>query len=143
MQQQAIERNIQIESELDDSLDYIYGDADQLKQVILNIVLNGFQAIDHSGTVFIRTRSKQRRIFVEIHDTGKGMPPDVQKRIFDLYFSTKEDGGGIGLPVSKNIMQAHDGRISFESVVGKGTVFTLDFLRKEKTTQLNIPVLKN
>jgi signal transduction histidine kinase/HAMP domain-containing protein len=143
VQQQAIERNIQIESELDESLDYIYGDADQLKQVILNIVLNGFQAIDHSGTVFIRTRGKQRRIFVEIHDTGKGMPPDVQKRIFDLYFSTKEDGGGIGLAVSKNIMQAHDGRISFESVVGKGTVFTLDFLRKEKTTQLNIPVLKN
>lgn len=143
VQQQAIERNIQIESELDDSLDCIYGDADQLKQVILNIVLNGFQAIDHSGTVFIRTRSKQRRIFVEIHDTGKGMPPDVQKRIFELYFSTKEDGGGIGLAVCKNIMLAHDGRISFESVVGKGTVFTLDFLRKEKTTRVNIPVLKN
>jgi len=139
VQQQAIERNINIKSQLDETIDFIYGDPDQLKQVILNIIINGFQAIDRDGTVYIRTRAEHKRIFVEIQDTGIGMPSEVQKRLFDLYFSTKRDGGGIGLAVSRNIMQVHEGRISFKSAVGKGTVFTLDFPRKDKTTQINIP----
>ncbi len=142
VKQQAIERNIKIESELEANLDFIYGDADQLKQVILNLVINAFQAIGQKGTVYLRTHSSERRIMVEIQDTGKGMSEEVQQHIFDLYFSTKEDGGGIGLAVSKNIMQVHEGRISFESAPGQGTKFILDFPRKDKTTQLNIPVVE-
>jgi signal transduction histidine kinase len=141
VQQQAIERNIQIETDLDKNLDFIYGDPDQLKQVFLNIVLNAFQAIGQTGKVIIRTRSDQKRIFVDISDNGKGMTPEVQQRIFDLYFSTKDDGAGVGLAISKNIMQMHDGRISFQSAPGKGTIFTLDFPKKEQTTQTQIPVL--
>ena len=82
MQQQAIERNIQIETDLDKNLDFIYGDPDQLKQVFLNIVLNAFQAIGQTGRVLIRTRSDQKRIFVDISDNGKGMAPEVQQRVF-------------------------------------------------------------
>lgn len=69
------------------------------------------------------------------------MPPEVQQRVFDLYFSTKDDGAGVGLAISKNIMQMHDGRISFQSAPGKGTIFTLDFPKKDQTTQTQIPVL--
>ena len=141
VQQQAIERNIQIETELDENIDFIYGDPDQLKQVFLNIVLNAFQAIEQTGKVILRTRADHHRIFVDINDDGKGMSPEVQQRIFDLYFSTKEEGAGVGLAISKNIIQMHDGRISFESAPGKGTIFTLDFPRKDQTTQTNIPVL--
>ena len=141
VQQQAIERNIHIETELDEKIDLIYGDPDQLKQVFLNIVLNAFQAIEQTGKVILRTRSDHHRIFVDISDNGKGMSPEVQQRIFDLYFSTKDDGAGVGLAISKNIIQMHDGRISFESAVGKGTTFTLDFPRKDQTTQTKIPVL--
>ncbi|HID38355.1 MAG TPA: hypothetical protein EYP36_02430 [Calditrichaeota bacterium] len=142
IQQQAIERHIRIKTTIDEKLDFIYGDPDQLKQVILNIVLNAFQAIDREGTVYVRTREMNKRIFVEIQDTGKGMPPEVQRRIFEPYFTTKDDGGGIGLSVSKSIMEAHEGRISFETVIGKGTRFILDFPRKDKTTQLHIQALR-
>jgi signal transduction histidine kinase len=141
VQQQAIERSIQIDAELDPNIDFIYGDPDQLKQVILNIVLNAFHAIGQRGRVGLRTHAEHDRIFVDISDDGKGMPPEVQQRIFDLYFSTKDDGAGVGLAISKNIMQMHDGRITFESSPGKGTIFTLDFPRKEQTTQTKIPVL--
>ncbi|HGY55243.1 MAG TPA: PAS domain-containing protein, partial [Caldithrix abyssi] len=142
IQQQAIERHIRIEATLDKNIDFIYGDPDQLKQVILNIILNAFHAIDKEGVVYVRTREMNKRIFVEIQDTGKGMPPEVQRRIFEPYFTTREDGGGIGLSVSKSIMEAHEGRISFESFLGEGTKFILDFPRKDKTTQLHIQTLR-
>ncbi len=141
VQQQAVERNIQLDVQLAKHLDFIYGDADQIKQVVLNLLLNAFQAIDHNGLVLVRTRQELNRILVEIQDNGKGMSKEVQKHVFDLYYSTKPDGSGIGLAVSKKIMDAHEGRISFESVEGKGTRFILDFPRKEASTQTDIPTL--
>lgn len=142
VQQQSIERNIQLKSELADAIDFIYGDPDQLKQVFLNILLNAFQAIDRDGLVHVRSRQEHQIIIIEIEDNGKGIAPEEQEHIFELYFSTKADGGGIGLAVSKDIIQAHEGQISFTSQQGQGTVFTLHFPRKEKTTQLNIPVYR-
>ncbi len=143
IQQQSIERNIQLESTLDPNIDFIYGDPDQLKQVFLNILLNAFQAIDRNGVVRVTTRQENRRIIAEIEDNGAGMSEEVQQHVFDLYFTTKEDGGGIGLAVSRNILRVHEGRINFSSTPGQGTKFILDFPRKEKTTQINIPAFKN
>ena len=142
VQQQTIERNIQLESELSTNIDFIYGDPDQLKQVFLNILLNAFQAIDKNGRVKVKTHQQQQRILVEIEDNGKGMSKEIQDHIFDLYFSTKEDGGGIGLAVSKNILLAHEAQIHFESEEGHGCRFIIDFPRKEKTTQINIPAYR-
>ncbi|HHJ52906.1 MAG TPA: PAS domain-containing protein [Caldithrix abyssi] len=141
VQQQTVERNIQLDVELAPHLDFIYGDADQIKQVVLNLLLNAFQAIERDGRVIVRTKQQNNRILVEIQDNGRGMIPEVQQHIFDLYYSTKPDGSGIGLAISKKIMDAHDGRISFESVPGQGTRFVLDFPRKEASTQTNIPTL--
>jgi len=143
VQQQTIERNIQLKSVLDDRIDFIYGDPDQLKQVFLNILLNAFQAIQKDGLVSVQTAQQQSRIVVEIEDNGSGMSEETQEHIFDLYFTTKEDGGGIGLAVCRNIVLAHEGQIRFESKPGKGTRFILDFPRKEQTTQLNIPIPAN
>jgi len=133
VQQQAIERNIRVESILDDNIEKVYGDADQLKQVFLNIILNGFQAIEHDGRVAVRTASRGGRVHVEIEDDGCGMTPDVQQRIFELYFTTKHDGGGIGMAICKNIIEAHDGTIRFNSAPQQGTTFVIELPNQDQT----------
>ncbi|MCK4558901.1 MAG: hypothetical protein KAV45_03885, partial [Calditrichia bacterium] len=70
----------------------------------------------------------------QVKDTGRGIPEGVRNKIFDLYFTTKKDGGGIGLAVCQNIIKVHDGRIDFESVEGEGTVFTILLPIKDPTT---------
>jgi signal transduction histidine kinase len=132
--QQAQEIGVRIVSELDPSIGVIYGDEDQLKQVFLNLILNAFAATDADGRVEIITNSEIDRVVVQIKDTGRGIPESVRKKIFDLYFTTKTDGGGIGLAVCQNIIKAHDGRIDFESTEGKGTTFTILLPIKDPTT---------
>jgi len=134
--QQAIERNIKVETDLCDSMERIYGDADQLKQVILNIVLNSFHAIHHDGTTRISSQQNSSSIIVEIEDNGSGMTQETQERLFELYYTTKHDGGGIGMAICKNIVEAHEGKINFESIVGKGTTFYIDLPRNDQTKQL-------
>jgi two-component system, sporulation sensor kinase E len=140
--QQAIERNINIETDLCESVERVYGDADQLKQVILNIILNAFQAIHHGGNTVIRTRQEAASVFIEIEDDGSGMSYDTQERLFELYYTTKHDGGGIGMSICKNIVEAHEGKISFESIVEKGTTFYIELPRKDRTQQLEIAATK-
>ncbi len=136
VQQQAVERHIVIERQFDANLNRVYGDADQLKQVFLNIILNAFQAIHNEGKTIIRTSQQNNRVRVEIEDNGCGMPREVQDRIFDLYYTTKHDGGGIGMSICKNIIEAHEGRLWFNSRENIGTVFSIEFPPREATTQL-------
>ncbi len=132
--QQAIERAITIETDLSKTLERIYGDPDQLKQVFLNIILNAFQAIDHEGTTKIKTHQDGSKVVIEISDDGGGMSKGIQERIFELYFTTKKDGGGIGMSICKNIIEAHEGKISFESILEKGTTFFIELPHKDQTT---------
>lgn len=132
--QQAQELGLQIISELDPSIGVIYGDEDQLKQVFLNLILNAFAATDPGGRVKISTISESDRVIVQVKDTGKGIPELVRNKIFDLYFTTKKDGGGVGLAVCQNIIKAHDGKIDFESTEGEGTIFTIVLPMKDPTT---------
>jgi two-component system, sporulation sensor kinase E len=134
VQQQAQEMGISIYSDLDPSLGVIYGDEDQLKQVILNIILNAFAATEMGGKVNIVSRAEYERILVQIRDTGRGIPEKIRDKIFDLYFTTKRDGGGVGLSVCQNIIRAHDGHLEFESIEGEGTVFTIQLPIKDPTT---------
>ncbi len=140
--QQAIERNIKIDTDFSDGIERIYGDPDQLKQVFLNIVLNAFQAIHNGGTVRMTTRMEGAHLRVEIADDGCGMTPEVQERLFELYFTTKHDGGGIGMAICRNIIEAHDGEIDFESREGAGTTFRISLPRISHTTQLHINALR-
>lgn len=129
VQHHALEQQIALHIELDHSIDFIYGDVDQLKQVFLNIVLNAFQAVDQDGEVQIKTSQDAQKVYVEITDNGQGIPPEVGEHIFDLYFTTKKDGGGIGLALCKKIVEAHEGQIWFRSKVGQGTTFIVAFPR--------------
>jgi two-component system NtrC family sensor kinase len=95
----------------------------QINQVFLNLLMNAVQAIETKGIITIRTGLKDNWVWVEVADTGKGIPPEQINRIFDPFFTTKPvgKGTGLGLSVSYGIVQKHGGRFEVNSTVGKGT----------------------
>jgi signal transduction histidine kinase len=100
-------------------------DIDFMKQAILNVVLNGVQAMPQGGTLTVATRLEEDLVVTEIRDQGAGIAPEVQEKIFELYFTTKKEGTGIGLAQTYQILQWHYGSVDFESTEGKGTTFLL------------------
>jgi signal transduction histidine kinase len=132
--QQAQEIGVLMASDLDPAVGVIYGDEDQLKQVLLNLILNAFAATNDGGRVELSTSADYDKVTIQVKDTGRGIPERVRNKIFDLYFTTKKDGGGVGLAVCQNIIKAHDGRIDFESEEGEGTTFTILLPIKDPTT---------
>ncbi len=105
-------------------------DPEQMKQVFLNLVLNALQAMDQGGKLIVSTALKRRfsgtpGLFVEIsfQDSGKGIADNIQSRIFEPFFSTKEEGIGLGLPIAQRIIKEHGGEIRMVSHAGKGTTF--------------------
>ena len=98
-------------------------DVDLMKQAILNVVLNGVQAMPTGGLLAISARQEEHAVVAEVHDQGGGIPQDVHDKIFELYFTTKKDGSGIGLAQTYQILQWHYGSVDFESVEGAGTTF--------------------
>jgi len=102
----------------------VSGDPGLLRQVFLNLALNACQAMPHGGTLHIGcARARGQRVEVRVEDTGIGIPPDQLDRIFDLYFTTREQGSGIGLSMVYRIVQLHDGDIEVQSTPGHGTTF--------------------
>ncbi len=132
--QQAQEQHIKLNTHLQMKLDSIYGEESQLKQVLLNLILNAFAVMHEGGILDIKSRNENHKFYIDITDTGKGISKNIQSKIFDLYFTTKDDGGGIGLSICKNIMEAHEGKLYFKTKIGRGTTFTMEFPAKEKTT---------
>jgi PAS domain S-box-containing protein len=100
-------------------------DIDFAKQAILNVVLNGVQAMPGGGILTISAFKDEDTVVTEIRDQGVGIPSEVQEKIFELYFTTKKSGTGIGLASTYQIMQWHYGSVDFESAEGKGTTFRL------------------
>jgi len=107
----------------------------QIQQVLVNLIINGRQAMNAGGSLFISVRADLEMGVAEIsvRDTGSGIPSEKLPKIFDPFFSTKQadqqgqGGTGLGLSLCREIIEAHDGRIRVESVMGKGTMFTLKF----------------
>ena len=100
-------------------------DTDFIKQAILNVVLNGVQAMPSGGKLTVSARREDDMVVTEISDQGSGIPVEAQDKIFELYFTTKKDGTGIGLAQTYQILQWHYGSVDFESIEGKGTTFRL------------------
>ena len=127
---QALFHNIQIVKRLDSFLPFVQGNAGQLKQVFMNIIVNAAEAMHGSGTLTITTApaSDRKTIFVEFTDTGEGIPEENFTRIFDPFFTTKQvgKGTGLGLATSYGIIEDHGGKISVESKVGEGTTFKIE-----------------
>ncbi|HEU5097994.1 MAG TPA: ATP-binding protein [Roseiflexaceae bacterium] len=130
---------IRLLREMDPDLPKIRAVADQLKQVLLNLVLNAAEAMAEGGLLHVQTYVTQdqaigRDAVITVTDTGFGIPPDQLPRIFDGLHTTKERGMGLGLYTSKAIVERHMGRISVQSKPGEGTTFTivLPIAREEK-----------
>src|SRR6266480_935050 len=100
-------------------------DVDFIKQAMLNVVLNGVQAMPNGGTLTLTAFRDDDLVVTEIRDQGSGIPAEIQDKIFELYFTTKKTGSGIGLAQTYQIMQWHYGSVDFESGDGKGTTFRL------------------
>ncbi|MBN1795417.1 MAG: hypothetical protein JW804_01975 [Sedimentisphaerales bacterium] len=100
-------------------------DADMLKQVILNLFINAQQAMSEGGELMIRTSQQGKDAVIQISDTGCGISPERLPHIFDAYYSSRPQGRGLGLPTAKKIIESHGGTIEVDSVLGKGTSFTV------------------
>jgi signal transduction histidine kinase len=102
-----------------------------LKQVLINLVRNGAEAIAGPGTVTLRTRAARallggretEAVILEVRDTGHGIPPEVERRLFDPFFTTKETGTGLGLATAARIVEKHGGVIQYDTRRGQGTTF--------------------
>ena len=103
----------------------VKADLDFMKQAILNVVINGIQAMTAGGQLTISARRDEGMVTMEIRDTGGGIPKEAQEKIFELYFTTKKGGSGIGLAQTYQIMQWHYGSVDFETAEGQGTTFRL------------------
>ena len=130
---EARKKNITITKDFMPNLPGVNVDAEQIKQVLLNILLNAVQAIPGDGKIWIETRvvqvpredTNERFVQVEVRDNGIGISKENLERVFDPFFSTRPDGSGLGLPISYQIIHEHGGFIDLESEVGKGTSFRI------------------
>ncbi len=110
------------------------GDAELLKQVFMNIMINAVQAMPEGGSIDVRMEALMDTVVVSVKDTGCGIPRQDQERIFDPFFTTKDAGTGLGLVIASNIMQAVGGYIKVTSEPGRGSIFSLYFPAGRPTT---------
>jgi PAS domain S-box-containing protein len=121
----AAQSGVKIVSEFGPEALPVLVDADLVKQALHNVVLNGVQAMPNGGTLRLSTRRKDSAVLVEVGDEGFGIPPEIRDRIFNLYFTTKKTGSGIGLAMTYRVLQLHHGSLDFETEMGRGTTFRL------------------
>lgn len=119
------QKNIVILKSYDASLLPCRIDSNLIKQALLNVIINAEQAMENGGELMIRTSGNKRYVQIDITDTGTGIPKDIIDKIFQVYFSTKKTGTGLGLPTAKRIIEEHKGTISVQSEEGKGTNFSI------------------
>lgn len=105
-------------------------DAVRIEQVLLNLVVNALAAMPDGGELTIRLREASDAVYVDVLDTGSGIPDDLHDKVFDPYFTTRSTGTGMGLAISEKIVRQHDGTIDFRTSSG-GTVFTIALPRSE------------
>jgi signal transduction histidine kinase len=121
---EARKNNVRVAMECPASVPPVNGDAAMLRQAFLNLAINACQAMPNGGTLrLVGAAGSRNRVEVRCEDTGVGIPPANLEKIFDLYFTTKHHGTGIGLSMVYRIVQLHDGEIEVRSTPGHGTTF--------------------
>lgn len=121
----CIQQGIKTQTLLDDALPDISADASQIRQILMNLMINAVQAMEKGGCMTLSTKARGEEIIISIRDTGPGIPDDIRQKIFLPFFTTKDinRGTGLGLSVVHGIVKSHRGRIKVHSESGKGTEF--------------------
>jgi signal transduction histidine kinase len=122
---QARQQHVALEARLPGTALRIAGQRDRLKQAVLNVAINALESMSEGGALELRLEALPEHVDVMITDNGPGIPEDVRQRIFDMHFTTKTSGTGIGLYVARSIVEAHGGEISVASAPGRGSEFRL------------------
>jgi signal transduction histidine kinase len=121
---EARTNGVRLATECSMGVPQVNGDAAMLRQVFMNLAINAIQAMPQGGTLRLTcAASGGNRVEVRVEDTGVGIPPEHLGKIFDLYFTTKDHGSGIGLSMVYRIIQLHDGDVEVQSTPGRGTTF--------------------
>jgi signal transduction histidine kinase len=116
-------KNISFQLNLQENLPNLQADEDALKQIFLNILSNGVQAIDSNGYLEVRTQLNRKDVDIFIRDTGPGIDPEHLAKIFEPFFTTKASGSGLGLAITKQLVEKHRGTITVKTQKGIGTEF--------------------
>ena len=120
---QALQNNVRLVFEHQGALPTINVDRDLMKQALLNLVLNGCQAMPSGGELKVKPQTDGHYVNLEVSDQGVGIPPEARQKIFSLFYTTKPGGSGIGLAMAFRVLQLHNGFIDFSSEVHHGTTF--------------------
>jgi two-component system, NtrC family, sensor kinase len=123
--QQVLTKPVQVLFEPNPALPPVEHDPALIQQVVLNLVLNGIQAISGAGHVRVGLSAEQEFVVVQVSDTGRGIPAEALPKIFKPFFTTRREGTGLGLSLANSIVQSHGGRIEVSSTPGKGTQFKI------------------
>jgi signal transduction histidine kinase len=118
-------RNVTLESTLASNPLIANVDADLLKQAVINVIQNGAQAMPDGGRLRVVLEEDKKNAVLRIADEGTGISEEIRDKIFDLYFTTKSEGSGIGLAMTYRILQLHHGSVEVQSNVSRGTEFVL------------------
>jgi signal transduction histidine kinase len=145
LETEAKEKGVEITRDFGLSLPKVWIDREQMKQVFMNVILNAIQAMREGGSIFISTRLISRDeaghsgqfVQVEVRDTGIGIPAENLDHIFDPFFTSKDEGSGLGLSISHQIVQEHGGYVTVESKVGVGTTFFINLPTGKPIRQLS------
>jgi len=125
-QPQLHKAGIEIEELLANGVPEVWADRDLLKQAVLNLVLNAAEAMPAGGELHVELTRRGEMAEISVSDTGKGIPIENQQKIFQLFFTTRPGGSGIGLATTFRIVQLHNGSIDFHSEIGRGTTFRIE-----------------
>lgn len=120
---QCASKQVSLHLSLERGASSLVADSFQLKRAILNLVLNALDATPSGGDIVIETGGGERagELTIEVRDTGEGIPEALEAQVFDLFFTTREGGTGLGLPIAARIVRDHGGRLELRSEVGRGT----------------------
>ena len=110
---------------MDSSTAVLYAHQGQLEQVFMNLFANAADAMEMRGELTVRLRQETAETIITVSDTGKGIPRESLDKIFEPFFTTKDKGTGLGLAIVYNIIKKHNGDITVESEMGRGTTFTI------------------
>jgi signal transduction histidine kinase len=132
--------NIKLEAPLDAGVGNVLVDRPLLKQALMNLLVNALEATPAGGHLFVALRRRGEMAEIEIRDTGRGIAPEHRQRIFQLFFTTRPGGSGIGLASTFRTVQLHNGSIEFDSEVGRGTTFRINLpLARQTESALSRP----